>query len=938
MQESSFYKYLERKMTGSPIVEAAMNGFVALFEGLNPGQKTRRAIRNLLPEPPGGWDSPAMTEDGNEVISQHGNVLTWAVCLETYIRETFFHDRNVADKFEPGIARIAYTEMGMWPEGVEDYRGSARNSREDLVPQIRSILRMFTGAHLDEIDFDLNGMTLDDLVTKFGNAGKTGEVDDTEDTGSTDYRVIHVESFEEARKFHDMFEGENRWCIVSDRDYWNRYTKRGKYTAYFLMSPDAENVPMEQGDGCPKDRYGKSLVGIMIGPDGSVEFCCVRWNHMNGGSDHEMSEKELSEMLGRPVRMLCPYMGAAERSESLATIKARLDAGEKPLDIYDRERLADFPTRNLNWDLVKYSLDDGRYLLLDRNTMLPKWDIEITETYLLDDTCLYCKSVADESDDYGDDIVLHYLLRKDGQYTMLGASDDDYRDSSLLAEDIDNVAATPIPGVYEVECTYRDENDNQVLVTSKFTQLSGFHGRIEYRTADRLICCDLSHNEFTDENDTDDNCPEVISYDGGKFRYILSQRRYWNDGEPRALEYAYPTHDTVNMMYLLDNHLYALLGGREQLVHEDCEGMKMLGRMYKAQLVLVKPYIGLGMIFDMGKGKFTMNNLTDCDAASGVISTDRGGKMKNLLSPNGTPLLKNDWPDIRMQISINSPWYNGDEGRVAFECKDGDGRMFLVDWPSGKPAYDRPLPEHSMPYTNDLYIKPVEDRYAICRADTDEPCSEEFDAFESPTMYRGTLLRRENKGKREYTIFDVCSGKAITPWMNDEPDRMYHSVWPGIKEALDRKASEIGIPANSDEYFGLYTIQSGRDHERVAAFNGTVWAFHPMGAVRSIQSPVRLFGTNPFLTVLTDEGEWKLYDLGLNQYLQWNSTELDPILTALCDHFDPEHKKGDEPVSERLLFAMEKAGNWIEWVKKNMGISKGKTNKLRKLNTGGDNG
>ena len=30
--------------------------YSALFEGLTPQQKTRRALRQFLPEPPGGWD------------------------------------------------------------------------------------------------------------------------------------------------------------------------------------------------------------------------------------------------------------------------------------------------------------------------------------------------------------------------------------------------------------------------------------------------------------------------------------------------------------------------------------------------------------------------------------------------------------------------------------------------------------------------------------------------------------------------------------------------------------------------------------------------------------------------------------------------------------------------------------------------------------------
>ena len=75
MNTSSFKKILVSAGITGPILEAVTGAHRALFEGLNPQQKTRRLLRSLLPEPPGGWDSPAINaDDGSEHVSTGGNV------------------------------------------------------------------------------------------------------------------------------------------------------------------------------------------------------------------------------------------------------------------------------------------------------------------------------------------------------------------------------------------------------------------------------------------------------------------------------------------------------------------------------------------------------------------------------------------------------------------------------------------------------------------------------------------------------------------------------------------------------------------------------------------------------------------------------------------------------------------------------------------------
>lgn len=897
-----------------------MSGFAALFEGLRPPQKTRRAIRNILPEPPGGWDSPAKREDGEDVVSQHGNVLNWAVALEAYIRDTFFHDRQVSDKFEPGIARIAYTEMGLWPEGMMDYRGGTRQERDDLVPQIRSILRMLSGAHLDEIDFDLNGMTLDDMLSKFGNTGKPGDADDTEDTGRTEYRVIRVDSFEEAAKFHDMFADSNRWCIVADRTYWNRYTKRGRYTAYFLMAPDAESIPMEPGEDCPTDRYGKSLVGIMIGPDGGVEFCCVRWNHMHGGSDHEMSEKELSRMLGRPVRTMCPYVEKPSGKAEFDSIRARLNAGERPEDVFDGSRLREYGKQYANsygWDLTVYEMSSGSFILLDSQTMRPKWDVELKAFRPLDDTCIYAEALSG-TDEYGDDICLQCLLRADGDSVVLGSNDIDSQEDSLLDEEVVDVTSIGLPHLYLAEVGYRYNGDTQILVNSDFTRVSSFHRRISVREDDRLICCDIDSSEYVTDFDTVDGCPEVISYADGRYREILGMRRY-TEGDLKSLAYIYPSRSKASLVYLLDATLYALIDGKERKLHDDCESMTMLPPRY-GSLVHVIPYGGNELLFDLSTGKFTMYNLTKCSDTEGIISTDSGHGTKNILGPDGKPLFDSGWADIKEQLDIGSPMLCTMPEHRVLECTDKSGNTFLFDWPSGKPIYDRPMDGKCYPYTHDLYISNEFDSFVIRSIEDDTKRSVEFDSLFQSGVYNGTVLKMNRSGKDRFLIYDIASKSPLTgSWMDDEPDLLQYTIWPGVDDILSEKNRKAGLADTASEPADIYIVQYGRNHKQLAAFNGISWELSSLEPALDIQSPVRHFGTSPLVAVLGDDRQWKLYDLGIAEYIPLGSKELYPALAAMCDHFDPTHRLGDDPIGGRLTKCMEMAGKesgtWLEWIK-----------------------
>ena len=299
-----------------------------LFEaGGSPQKKTRKAIRSLLPPPPGGWDSPARTQDGNPYVSMHGSELSWDQVLETHIRGLFFHNSGILEKYEPAVARIAYTELGTWPGDLMDYRQDS--PAQVPLNQFKAILRILSGqAHEGEYDFNLNGMSYGELVSKYGKSAN-GSAEDAEDTGHLNYTVMRIRNFAEAQEYGKY---TNNWCICDSKDYWNRYTARGRNTMYFLFAPGFEKLDgSERGEHYPYDRYSLSMIGAVIAPDGSLEYCCLRRNHERGTlGDHELGEKQLGELLGRPVRAALPHVEQEETpfGVKMAEVKKRLAAGE----------------------------------------------------------------------------------------------------------------------------------------------------------------------------------------------------------------------------------------------------------------------------------------------------------------------------------------------------------------------------------------------------------------------------------------------------------------------------------------------------------------------------------------------------------------------------------------------------------------------------------
>ena len=98
--------------------DAIRLAYCALFEDVasTATHRTKRVIREMVPQLADKWDSLAVDDAGRPILTMTGKKQTYIEYFERTIRNRFFHDGE-NQKFEPGVARIAYGELNMENRG-----------------------------------------------------------------------------------------------------------------------------------------------------------------------------------------------------------------------------------------------------------------------------------------------------------------------------------------------------------------------------------------------------------------------------------------------------------------------------------------------------------------------------------------------------------------------------------------------------------------------------------------------------------------------------------------------------------------------------------------------------------------------------------------------------------------------------------------------------
>ena len=237
------------------------------------------------------------------------------------------------------------------------------------ITDLNSTLKLVASdAHINEYDRNLNGMSAFDLIERFQSA--RGEMIDqdrkslsqVEYGGNSDYTIIPINSFDEARQYSQY----TSWCVTHYDNMFDSYTSNGINQFYFCLKNGFENVPKQEGENCPLDEYGLSMIAVSVDVNGALNTCTCRWNHDNGGNDSIMDTKEISNVIRQNFYDV--FKPNNRFKNGVEAIERQLAQGRDPRDVF-WETHHDFNTSGY---IVMYM---DQYNWVDANNQLrsDKW-------------------------------------------------------------------------------------------------------------------------------------------------------------------------------------------------------------------------------------------------------------------------------------------------------------------------------------------------------------------------------------------------------------------------------------------------------------------------------------------------------------------------------------------------------------------------------------
>lgn len=285
------------------------------------------------------------------------------------------YDEQQADRFvrmdlRQDLPTLRTPEGGKFILGVTRMYCDGELRAASVINKLNSTLKYIASdAHINEYDRNLNGMSAKDLIDRFTANVEMDLENDRNEVGSlelnrnSDYKIVRINSFEQAQEYEDY----TSWCVTHSEHMFNSYTSNGINQFYFCLKNGFEDIPMKPKEGCPLDEYGLSMIAVCVNEDGGLNTCTCRWNHDNGGNDHIMSTKQISEVIG--MNFYDVFNPSTTWKEMLENAMQRLANGEKPYNVFDKVRAI----RTLD-DLTPVRLC-GKWNFINRNNEIisPQW-------------------------------------------------------------------------------------------------------------------------------------------------------------------------------------------------------------------------------------------------------------------------------------------------------------------------------------------------------------------------------------------------------------------------------------------------------------------------------------------------------------------------------------------------------------------------------------
>jgi len=196
------------------------------------------------------------------------------------------NSRLAKSKFMLGVVRISCEDNMVY---------------EDIVKLNTLLAYIASEAHVNEYDRNLNGLTFDEINSRFSTImmddmeAEKSELSTIDYIPNTNYTIVPIKSHEEAKKYAKY----TTWCVTQDDGLYNSYTYGGIGMFYFCLKNGFESIDRQPGEGCPLDEYGLSMIAVSVTPEGAPNTITCRWNHDNKGNDKVMSPKQLSLIIGK---------------------------------------------------------------------------------------------------------------------------------------------------------------------------------------------------------------------------------------------------------------------------------------------------------------------------------------------------------------------------------------------------------------------------------------------------------------------------------------------------------------------------------------------------------------------------------------------------------------------------------------------------------------
>ena len=215
-------------------------------------------------------------------------------------------------------------------------------NNEQNIRSLDTVLKYINkGNHTNEYDFNLNGLSLNELSDKYKdnirqdseNDRKRSELIQRGNNGG--YNIVPINSFIEASKYSKY----TSWCVTQDEKAVDSYT-RGGNRFYFCLKQGFENVERDN-NGAPLNKYGLSMISVNVDMNGDLTRITTRYNHdFNGENNNGLcTVEQLEDVLDvNFYQLFKPY--TREELHSMGVImfdevQDLLDSGKKPEDIFD---------------------------------------------------------------------------------------------------------------------------------------------------------------------------------------------------------------------------------------------------------------------------------------------------------------------------------------------------------------------------------------------------------------------------------------------------------------------------------------------------------------------------------------------------------------------------------------------------------------------------